>query len=83
MSTTEPGTSPPPSTRSSSLTPVGRRANPCGATSPSDCAAAVPVWIRPVRDGADTVVSCNTLQALHAGHWPTHLGVCAPHSLQT
>ena len=29
-----------------------------------------------------TTVSTSVFQALQPGHWPTHLGDCAPHSLQ-
>src|SRR5262249_26221289 len=28
------------------------------------------------------IVSTSVFHALHAGHWPCHLGLCPPHSVQ-
>ena len=82
-STTAPGTSPPPSTRSSSATPVGRArrgveldlGDPPGrattAPPPRPCA-------RPRR-----AATCSSVpHAWHDGQRPTHCAVCCPHSAQ-
>src|SRR5262249_3795499 len=81
-STTEPGTSPPPSTRSSSPTPVGRARASSGSSSPiglAFCRTAA------ARAGAVLIGAANwaTLpQAWHSGQRPNQRGAVAPHSAQ-
>ena len=75
-----PGTRPPPSTRSSSGTPLVRDRESSISTSPMGRAGAVtgPAWTRLF--GAD--FSTTVPQAWHSPHRPTHLPVSQPHSLQ-
>ena len=80
--TTAPGTRPPPSTRSSSLTPVRRRrgvldvdlADPQGRRATRTVAAVVRI--------VGTPTSATEPHAWHSPHRPTHLTVVQPHSAQ-
>ena len=81
---TAPGTRPPPSTRSSSVIPVGRAATAVVSGSVSGTAANFG------RTGAgaarmapgESDCSCTVPQAWHSGHRPTQRGAVAPHSWQ-
>lgn len=79
-STTAPGTRPPPSTRSSSGTPVGRAV----ACLPSTCAMGrAELVTRPgaVVRTAGAPYSSTVPQAWHSGQRPSHFAVCQPHSV--
>ena len=80
-STTAPGTMPPPSTRSSSPTPVGTAAASSTATSPIGRA----FWAGMVATvfGADLAAprSSTLPQVWHSPQRPTHLAYCVPHSV--
>ena len=81
-STTAPGTRPPPSTRSSSATPVGRARAVSSSTSAirragDDGAPAA------TRLGPAAAATCsNVPHAWHDGQRPTHWAACCPHSAQ-
>src|SRR5690606_17211028 len=90
ISTTEPLTRPPPSTRSSSEEPLGWR----GVFS-VDTSARVLTWASspaqlPLRElpplpptgVVSTTVSTRVFQAWHSPHWPDHLLKVAPQSVQ-
>jgi hypothetical protein len=79
-STAAPGTSPPPSTRSSSGTPLLRARESSIGTWPIGTAGEVtgPAWVRPF--GAPA--SATLPQVWHSPHRPTHLAVSQPHSEQ-
>ena len=90
-STTAPGTIPPPSTRSSSPTPVGRaralsaltspmgRAGSAGRTAAARAGAALAGPAPP----ADSTNSSRVPHSRHSRHCPSHLGLVQPHSVQT
>ena len=80
-STTAPGTRPPPSTRSSSSTPVVRAVAWRPSTWPMGSAA---VETRPaaVVRTAGAPYSSTVPQAWHSGQRPSHLAVVQPHSVQ-
>ena len=78
---TEPGTRPPPSTRSSSAMPVGRGENSVGSTSLMGTGATAGARIGGAT-GGPSASSTSVPQASQPGHWPTHLGAPAPHSVQ-
>src|SRR5690606_11062701 len=86
ISTTEPSTRPPPSTRSSSLEAVEKRGTSSTLTSARvlSCARSPAQPLRPpAPHGAlSTRVSTRVFQAPHSPHWPAHLGKVAPHSVQ-
>ena len=79
---TAPGTMPPPSTRSSSPTPVERDEARSPSTSPMGRAgrrgAVAAVRAPPVTSPAWSTVP----HAPHSRHWPTHLGEVQPQSEQ-
>src|SRR3954452_9330779 len=79
MSTSEPGTSPPPSTRSSSPMPVARRRTATASTSRRARTAPVPAALAGPRA---TRSSAMVFQAPQPGHRPCHLGSAWPHSEQ-
>ena len=82
-STSEPGTSPPPSTMSSSPMAVLRRGARSALTSRRGTGRAVGPDGRARRGpplGARS--STSVFHSPHDGHWPCHLGVCAPHAEQ-
>jgi hypothetical protein len=86
-STTEPGTSPPPSTRSSSATPVVRRGLEPASISRSErglpaTGAGSACSSRRTRVGAAATSSTRLDQEPHSGQRPSHRGCCAPHSVQ-
>src|SRR5262245_5468930 len=82
--TSDPGTSPPPSTRSNSLTPDDTRSDTTVSTSAYKCA--------PLPPSADTaapfdatgiaVSSTNEFHAPQSGQRPSHFGDCEPHCWQ-
>ena len=90
-STSEPGTMPPPSTRSSSSMPLenrsvadettsDRRTGPVAVPPPAPSPLFAP---RPRRLGAAaTTSSTNESQAPQSGQWPSHLASRRPHSPQ-
>lgn len=80
-STTAPGTRPPPSTRSSSGTPVERAVATWPSTCPIGRAGALTGPAAVVRIGT-APYSSTVPQALHSGQRPTHLGSWLPHSVQ-
>ena len=85
ISTTPPGTMPPPSTRSSSSWPVGERATSAASISASVATAAVFAsgWKRCRVAAADSATpSSSVFQASQCGHLPSHFGLVPPHSLQ-
>ena len=73
------GRCPPPSTRSSSSTPVGRAWVSSASTSWMRRAGSVTGPASVVRPGAPPG-SATVPHAWHSPHRPTHLGVCHPHS---
>ncbi len=85
ISTTEPSTSPPPSTRSSSFDWVLKRGISSTLTSARvlswACSPAQPVRL-PLREAPSTTVSTMVFQAPQSVHCPAHLGWVAPHSVQ-
>ena len=86
ISTTDPTTRPPPSTRSNSSLPVPRRAIDSVATEPSVCTPAVGARLAkrlrlPARSSATD--SCKVFQAVQWGHWPDHFGEMPAQSVQT
>ncbi len=77
-----PGTRPPPSTRSSSGTPLLRKADVSTETCAIGTAAEV-TGAAPVRDVvAGAAASATEPQAWHSPHRPTHLADVQPHSEQ-
>ena len=80
-STTEPGTSPPPSTRSSSPTPVGRARASSGSSSPIGRAARVTGAGETARRGK-APSSATVPHAWHSGQRPTQRTDSVPHSVQ-
>ena len=88
ISTTEPGTMPPPSTRSNSANPVGSRGTVSTGTSDSraidEVSASMPAaGRRPPASFFGSRNSSSVFQAWQAGHCPSHLAVVLPHSRQT
>ena len=90
-STTEPGTRPPPSTRSSSARPLASRGAPTASTRPSGTALPAPgVGSRPSRSptpadaapGEAVASSTSESQLPQPGQRPSQRGCCAPHSVQ-
>ena len=79
--TTAPGTRPPPSTRSNSLTPVLRASARRASTSPIGMAGRSTTTAAVVRT-ATAPISLTDPQAWHSPHRPTHLIVVHPHSEQ-
>ena len=86
-STREPFTAPPPSTRSSSLIPVGKRSSSVASTSSmgrgfrrGEVDRLPPAFFLLSAAGA----GCSTMvfQAPQARHLPCHLGVSLPHWVQ-
>src|SRR5690606_17319601 len=89
ISTTDPLTSPPPSTRSSSEEPLGWRGVSSVETSARvfTCAASPAQWLLrpalpPPTGVVSITVSTSVFQAWHSEHWPAHLLKVAPHSVQ-
>ena len=83
--TSEPGTRPPPSTRSSSPMPVLRRGARSALTSRSGTRprhAARRAGAQRGRPPLGARSSTSVFQSPHDGHCPCHLGVCAPHAEQ-
>ena len=84
-STSEPCTAPPPSTRSSSPMPVGKRISCAVSSSAIGCALARSARLRPpVFAFAPSPTACSTsvFHAPQLGQRPAHLGVSLPHSVQ-
>ena len=87
ISTTPPGTSPPPSTRSNSPMPELKRGTSIASISDSDSTGAV--WAMPCRlvekrfdEVGSTTVSTSVFHWPQAGHFPAHLLLTPPHSVQ-
>jgi hypothetical protein len=80
-STTAPGTRPPPRTRSSSSTPVGRALAIVASTWPIGRAGAETGPALTVR-ALVTPSSSRVPQAWHSGQRPSHFTVIVPHSAQ-
>ena len=79
-SVTDPGTSPPPNTRSSSARPVGWGCEHCASTWPMGMAGDDgPVG---ATTGSPSVSSTSEFQASHTPQRPPHLGVALAHSVQ-
>ena len=78
-SVTDPGTNPPPSTRSSSPTPVDRVGEASRSTSPIG-SGAVPPSPTPSDRPPPERSSIRVFQPSHAAHRPTHAGAVAPQS---
>ena len=78
---TEPGTTPPPSTRSSSLSPVvtGRLTSGSMSAIEQAGAAAGPM----IGTSARATSSTSVFHCPHELHWPAHLGCAVPQSVQT
>ena len=88
-STREPFTAPPPNTRSNSPMPVRKRSSSVVSTSDMALARwtatpkALPVWrTGPFFTAFSAGRSTMVFQAPQAGHFPCHLGVSLPHSVQ-
>src|SRR5690606_23670306 len=87
ISTTEPSTRPPPSTRSNSPETVEKRGTSSTLTSARVLICACCPAQPPRPDGAPApplsiTVSVRVFQAPHSPHCPAHLGKVAPHSVQ-
>ena len=76
-----PGTSPPPSTRSSSGTPLLRNVESSTETWPIGTAGRV-TGLAVVRPAGAAAASATEPQAWHSPQRPTHLAVSQPHSEQ-
>src|SRR5262245_52131997 len=81
ISTTEPCTRPPPSTRSSSARPVVRRSVGLASTRASGRASAIAA--RATRGRGSTASSTTVFHASHPGHWPSQRGAVCPQVWQT
>src|SRR5207245_2177013 len=80
-STNDPGTRPPPSTRSSSAMPVGRRGDWSSFTWLSEVGAAAP---NSAPAGPGPVASSTSeFHSPHSGQRPSHLAAHRPHFWQT
>src|SRR6185295_18443605 len=86
ISTTPPSTRPPPSTRSNSPMSVGSRGKSSASTSARATTSAEPPRLAkrlvPFTTVISSAVSTSVFHALQCGHWPCHLGVWPPHSVQ-
>src|SRR5690606_4857902 len=86
ISTTDPSTRPPPSTRSSSPEAVEKRGTSSTLTSARvlicTCSPAQPARPLGVAALASSRVSTRVFQAPHSPHCPAHFGKVAPHSVQ-
>ena len=76
-----PGTRPPPSTRSSSGTPLVRNADSSTDTCPIGTAGVV-TGVAVVRPAGRAAASATEPHAWHSPHRPTHFAVSHPHSEQ-
>ncbi len=83
-STTEPATSPPPSTRSSSPIRTDRRVSPPGDASDSATGTAeAPVDAGIRRGSSRTTVSTRVFHSPQVRHWPSQRSTAVPHDWQT
>src|SRR5581483_3395356 len=81
-SVTDPGTSPPLSTRSSSPRPVERAVAVEWSTSPSSCGSVRgPAGRRSRVDATASTSSTNVFHSPHVGHFPAHRNAVAPQSV--
>ena len=82
---TEPPTTPPPMTRSSSLTPVGMGHAPVVETSARGTAPARNAPATPTRRGtrSDVGTAANVFHSPHAGQRPTQRNEVVPHPSHT
>lgn len=80
MSTTEPGTMPPPSTRSSSGIPEGILISENSSTAPIATGEPLPLTpaARDEREGRAMSSSVSVFHSPQFGHLPTHLGDVEP-----
>ena len=87
MSTSEPGTMPPPSTLSSSAMPEDTRSNFSSRTSFKGTGRAESAERSRLGSflaaGISAISSTKVPNFPHCGHLPSHCGVCAPHSEHT
>ena len=82
-SVTEPGTSPPARTRSSSGMPTGTGSAPVTSTSGMGWVACTGwVWSCPGEEARARCSSTRVFHASHPAHRPPHLGDTTPHSVQ-
>ena len=80
----EPGTSPPPVTRSNSAMPLVLRGGWVSAPLRPTNSMRRPFFApRPFGALSGACSSTSEFQAWQAGHWPAHFGCEAPHSWQT
>src|SRR6185503_12766721 len=79
---TEPGTMPPPRTKSNSARPVRQRSLPTVGRLESWTGTAPVSFQRSNRPTFPTGSSTSEFHAPHASHFPPHLGWSAPHSVQ-
>src|SRR5882757_526306 len=81
----EPGTSPPPVTRSNSAMPVGRRGGGASSLFRSSRVILRPLDLReaPLPTGGPAPSSVMVFQPPHASHLPDHLEWVAPQDWQT
>ena len=84
----DPGTRPPPRTRSSSPIPTVKRGRSTAPRSPSACAVVAPPSPgrgddRAERDGSRMTVSTRLFQAPHTRHWPSQRRTASPQDWQT
>ena len=85
ISTTAPCTSPPPSTRSNSATPVISRLSSCASMSLRRRNLPTPVIALkrlPAAGAVSAMVSTSVFHAVQCGHCPCHLTDWPPHSVQ-
>src|SRR5438552_2277493 len=82
-SSTPPATNPPPITRSNSSIPVGSRglSRVCTLTSGRTPLGA-PARALNLDAGGAAMLSTRVFHALQCGHWPCHLLLWPPHSVQ-
>src|SRR5262249_4716092 len=85
MSSAEPGTKPPPATRSNSAVPVMRRGGSLSTVFRSSNAILRPRLRGPALLPSGRAVSSSVIvfQPPHASHLPAHLDVTFPHDWQT
>src|SRR5215213_6168166 len=84
--TSVPGTMPPPSTRSNSVTPEGMRTSSCGSISvkgTAETSRSLKLLRPPARRVGCDFSSTREFHSPHSGHLPSHLPVECPQFWQT